>query len=133
MADIHVADFNRDCAAILVALYRGFPRKTNIYVDDIAGPDEPDEFGLPSPRHQACFGTLLWLAEAGYIQYETTIRQEALDQASLTHMGYVLLESRVDASAQRPIDLLRKALKNGSSSELSSTVLNVLQNSYRYR
>lgn len=93
MADIHIADFHRDCANILVTLYRNFPRKIHLYVDDIAGPDEPDEFGLPSPRHQSCFATMIWLAEAGYVQYVTTIRQEALDQACLTHLGFILLSS----------------------------------------
>lgn len=84
MADIHVEEFYRDVAIALSQLYSAFPRRINLFVEDIAGPDEPDEFGLHSKRHMACFGALLWLAEEGFLRYVDTIRQEALDQAVLT-------------------------------------------------
>ena len=35
MADIHIDDFYRDCALILLRLYTSFPRKSVLYVDDI--------------------------------------------------------------------------------------------------
>ena len=44
MADIHVEEFYKDVAVALVQLYSVFPRRTNLFVEDIAGPDEPDEF-----------------------------------------------------------------------------------------
>ena len=59
MADIHIEEFYKDAAIALVQLYNAFPRRVNLFVEDIAGPDEPDEFGLhsncllytsPSPR-----------------------------------------------------------------------------------
>ena len=84
MADLHVEEFYKDAAIALVQLYGAFPRRINLFVEDIAGPDEPDEFGLHSKRHMACFGALLWLAEEGLVRYVDTIRQEALDQAVLT-------------------------------------------------
>ncbi len=93
MAEIHVEEFYKDVAVALVQLYGAFPRRINLFVEDIAGPDEPDEFGLHSKRHMACFGALLWLAEEGLLRYVDTIRQEALDQAVLTHKAFVRLSS----------------------------------------
>ncbi|MBN7769431.1 hypothetical protein KUV44_03105 [Marinobacter daepoensis] len=143
MADIHVEEFYKDAAIALVQLYMAFPRRTNLFVEDIAGPDEPDEFGLHSTRHMACFGALLWLAEEGLIRYVDTIRQEALDQAVLTRQAFVRLnapapqalvrelstaprEPSLPASVQKDlstyIHLLRSALKSGSSSRISLAV-----------
>lgn len=138
MADIHIADFYRDCATILAQLYRTFPRKTQLFVDDIAGPAQPDEFGLPSPRHQACFATMVWLAEAGYISYLTNIRQEALDQVTLSHTGFTLLSSSsLIPNPEQPgathITTLRKALKSGATDQLQSAVLHLFEQSVRFR
>lgn len=138
MADIHIADFHRDSAAILTALYRSFPRKVQLFVDDFAGPSAPDEFGLPSARHQACFATMLWLAEAGYLNYHDTIRQEALDQVSLSHLGFTLLASLVQLPQESEpglshVEQLRQALKSGSSSSLQAAVLSLFEHSIRYR
>ncbi len=94
MSDLHIDDFYKDAALILIRLYHAFPRKVILYVDDVYGPDTPDDFGLHSDRHMACFSAMIWLAEQGYIQYDTTIRQEALDQAVLTERGFLLLSSR---------------------------------------
>lgn len=91
MSDIHIDDFYRDAAKTLSQLYAFFPRPSAVYVEDIAGPDSPDEFGLHSTRHMAAFSTLLWLAKAGYLNYADTIRQEAIDQACLSHKGFTLL------------------------------------------
>lgn len=96
MSDLHIDDFYRDSARILLQLYRHFPRRELIYTEDIAGPDTPDDFGLPSDRHQACFATLLWLSESHYIDYGSTIAQEALDQAVLTQRGFNLLANIED-------------------------------------
>ena len=41
MADIHVEEFYKDAAIALVQLYGAFPRRINLFVEDIAGPDEP--------------------------------------------------------------------------------------------
>ncbi|SHK43234.1 hypothetical protein SAMN05216369_2018 [Marinobacter antarcticus] len=93
MADIHVEEFYKDAAVALVQLYSAFPRRVDLFVEDIAGPDEPDEFGLHSKRHMACFGALIWLAEEGFLRYVDTIRQEALDQAILTQEAFIRLSS----------------------------------------
>ena len=94
MSDIHIDDFYRDVAKIFVRLYAQFPRKITLYVDDISGPDEPDEFGLHHPRYEACFSAMVWLAEEGYLRFEEAVRQDALDQAVLTRRGFLLLASR---------------------------------------
>jgi hypothetical protein len=93
--DLQIDDFYRDAASALLLLYRVFPRKVALYVEDLIGREEPDEFGLPSIRHQSCLGTLLWLAEEGYLRYESTIRHEALDQAVLSEKGFLRLSRQV--------------------------------------
>lgn len=153
MADIHISDFHKDAARALNTLYGGFPRKLTVYVEDIAGPDEPDEFGLHSPRHIACLSTLMWLAAEGYIRYEDTIRQEAVDQATLTHKGFTLLSSLISCRSRLSnhatqintqlepvlesgefegdfapaIDLIRAALKAGSSNAIDA-IMQILLN-----
>ncbi|KPP98945.1 hypothetical protein [Marinobacter sp. HL-58] len=139
MADIHIEEFYKDAAIALVQLYNAFPRRVNLFVEDIAGPDEPDEFGLHSKRHMACFGTLLWLAEEGLLRYVDTIRQEALDQAVLTQQAFVRMSSPASQVLQEQqaadnaenlppairedfsthIHLLRTALRSGSSARIS--------------
>ena len=132
MADIHIDDFYRDCALSFLRLYAMFPRKGILYVDDITGPDDPDEFGLHSERFQAGFSTLSWLAANGYIDYDEAIKQEALDQAVLSHKAFMILSSRSELDfgedqaedslpasvmehSRSNISQLRKALKSGSS------------------
>ncbi len=140
MADLHIEDFYRDVATILLRLYASFPRKITLYVDDVCGPDQPDEFGLHHPRFQAGFGAMVWLAEQGYLQFEETIRQEAIDQAVLSRRGFLLLSSRVDPDllpdndavvalppsvqeeAQQTIASLRHAVKHGSSIDIRHCV-----------
>lgn len=129
--DLHIDDFYKDCAGGLLQLYQAFPRKHTLYVEDLIGHEEPDEFGLPSKRHQGCFSTLLWLAEEGYLRYESTIRSEALDQAVLTEKGFlrlaspiadVQLDTQLPASVQRVqrslAQQLRLALHSGHSERL---------------
>lgn len=99
MADIHIEEFYRDTAIALVQLYSVFPQRLTLFVEDIAGPDETDEFGLHSSRHMSCFGGLLWLAEEGLIRYVNTIRQEALDQVILTHKAFTRLSAPASIAA----------------------------------
>ena len=139
MADLHIDDFYRDVAKIFLRLYAVFPRKTVLYVEDISGPDEPDEFGLHHPRFQACFSTMVWLAEHGYLNFDDNIRQEALDQAVLSQKAFLLLSSRSDQALTRVevdeslppsvveesranIAQLRHAMREGSSITLQKCV-----------
>lgn len=145
MSDLHIDDFYRDVAKTLALLYSHFPRRITLYVEDISGPDTPDEFGLHSPRHEACFHALLWLGYSDYLSYEHIVRQEAVDQVVLTHRAFLLLNSPADgASAQQPLNQalpvadglvihkLREQLKKGTSFSLADTVRTVLQRSRQY-
>ena len=89
--DLQIDDFYKDAASGLLMLYQAFPRKMALYVEDLIGREDPDEFGLPSKRHQACLGALLWLAEEGYLRFESTIAYDALDQAVLSEKGFMRL------------------------------------------
>ncbi|CAD5379504.1 conserved hypothetical protein [Pseudomonas sp. OF001] len=96
---LQIDDFYQDASRALLALYRAFPRKTTLYIDDLIGYHEPDEYGLPAVRHQSCLGTLLWLGEEGYLRHEGTIRHEALEQAVLSEKGFLRLSGRIADAA----------------------------------
>jgi len=95
MADLNILDFYKDTALALMSLQRVFPRKIDLFVEDLIGPDQVDEFGLHTKRHEACFGALLWLAEEGFLRYGATIRQEGIDQVYLTAQGLIRLTTIV--------------------------------------
>ena len=59
----NIDDFYKDVAIIFLRLYATFPRKTILYVDEVCGADEPDEFGLHSERFLSGFSAMVWLAE----------------------------------------------------------------------
>lgn len=88
MIDVNIDDFYRDMATVLLALYQQFPRKVTLYVEDICGPDETDDFGLHSPRYLSALGAMIWLGDEGYIRYDSIAREEALDEACLTQKGF---------------------------------------------
>ncbi len=100
MTDINVEEFFKDSAKILTTLYVVFPRRHTLFVADICGPEEPDEFGMHSERYLSCLGTLLWLGEEGYLRFEETIRFEAIDQAILTGRCFTLLSSATRTSSE---------------------------------
>jgi hypothetical protein len=150
MADLHIDDFYKDVALILLRLYGVFPRKHLLFVDDICGFEEPDEFGLPSARSLACFSTMVWLGEQGYLRYEVPIRQEALDQSVLSEKGFLLLSSRseialldaensaaeippsVMAESQANVAQLRRAIASNSSILIEQCVHYLLTNAHRF-
>ena len=84
MSDLHIDEFFADAARVIATLYGVFPRPVTLYVEDICGPDEPDEYGVHSPRHLACLAAMQWLGTEGYLNFSETIRTEAIDQAVLT-------------------------------------------------
>jgi hypothetical protein len=109
--DLQIDDFYKDCAAGLLQLYQAFPRRMALYVEDLIGPSEPDQFGLPSKRHESCLGALLWLADEGYLRFDSSIRFEALDQAVLTEKGFLrlsrMLPGTLTAAEVLPPSVLR--------------------------
>ena len=96
MADINVENFYRHIAKIFNILYTHFPTRAALYVDEVAGIDEPDEYGLHSPTYTAGFFAMLWLADEGFIKYADTIRQDGIDQAFLTHRAFLILTQPTD-------------------------------------
>ncbi|WP_312246521.1 hypothetical protein [Stutzerimonas nitrititolerans] len=134
--DLQIEDFYKDVAGGLLMLYQAFPRKTALYVEDLIGHEEPDEFGLPSKRHQGCLGALLWLAEEGYVRFESTIQFQAIDQAVLTEKAFLRLTGSVAGTEIGADDLppsvlrvqaslaqqLREALRHGHGEQLARLV-----------
>lgn len=135
MADLHIDDFCRDAALILLHLYSAFPRRTSLYVEDISGPDTPDDVGLHSDRHMACLGTMLWLAEEDYLRFEAMVYQDGIDQAVLTGKAFTLLCSLSQIRYQQPmpdlpeslmvekitvVEQIRAVLRSGESSKISA-------------
>lgn len=150
MTDIHIDEFYRDIGLILSRLYASFPQRCTMYVEDICGSDTPDEFGLHSDRFLGCFGAMVWLQDQGYILFDSTIRQEAIDQAVLTEKSFLTLSSQasiapiedIDAEAlpasvaERAItniNLLRQALKSRSSAQVARIVFHIMEGSIPYR
>ena len=139
MTDLNVEDFFKDVAKALDILYRSFPIPTTVYVEDICGADEPDEFGLHSKRYVGCFNTLLWLQAEGYIRFVEPIKQEAVDQAVLSSRCFTLLStpeaagypSAFDAQADAHIEHLRRALRERASSALRQAVMTFLHQWHR--
>jgi len=135
MFDIHIEEFFLDCTKILKQLYQAFPKKCNVFVEDISGPDQPDEYGIHSDRSQSCFGAMLWLEKEQYISFESTLRQEAIDQSVLTAKGLRLMSSichddyinaitdsiyplKAGLKGLPNIDTLNHIMKHGTSSQL---------------
>jgi hypothetical protein len=131
MADIHIEDFCRDSAKVLLQLYNAFPRRTSVYVEDISGDDKPDEYGLHSDRHMACFGTMLWLAEEGFIRFTDTIKQDAIDQAVLSQRAMQLLsrvcDDRLVLNNDLPITPEEEALLPAQIALDKKTYINIIR------
>lgn len=156
MADINIENFYQHIARILDILYAAFPTKTPVYVDEVAGIDDPDEYGLHSPNYTSGFFAMIWLADEGYLRYADTIRQDGIDQACLTHKAFLKLTRVRDPIYTAPhvatdhgkivnitpaenlspsileerklvINQLRAALKEGSSIAIGKVVSHILQ------
>ena len=123
--DLHIHDFYRDAGRILLALFQQFPAPATIYVEDIAGPDTPDEFGLHSPRHLACLGAMTWLKECGYIHFSQLVRQEAVEEATLSHRSFLLLVSRGDDGMSNA-EKLDRVVRSGSSPQLAELMVGLM-------
>lgn len=146
MADLNVLDFYKDSALILMSLQRSFPRRMDLFVEDLIGPDQVDEFGLHTKRHESCLGAMLWLAEEGYIRYVTTIRQEGIDQAVLTSRALIALttihnqpltEAPLDSVPEfeanerlTMVEHMRRAVKAQSSEQITQVMRTFFENNH---
>jgi hypothetical protein len=127
MTDLHIDDFYKDVATTFLRLYKTFPRKSILYVEDICGANEPDEFGLPSERFMSAYSAMVWLAEQDFLQYDSTIRQEALDQTVLTDKGFLLLTSRSELNLGTPEDQLPADQDSLPKSVMEQSLTNINQ------
>ena len=156
MADINIENFYKHIGKILSLLYASFPSRQPLYVDEVAGIDEPDEYGLHSPSYTAGFYAILWLADEEYLRYSDTIRQDGVDQAVLTHKAFLKLtevsdpiypppmyesdESNVVSIVQPEelspsviedqklvVNQLRRALRSGDSIAITKVVTHILR------
>ncbi|MCK5881920.1 MAG: hypothetical protein KAG18_08585 [Sinobacterium sp.] len=148
MSDIHIQDFYKDIGITLSKLYATFPRKVTTYVEDICGSDQVDEYGLHSERYLSALSGIVWLKDQGYIDYESLVKQEAVDFAVLTEKSFLILTSQAvinlpDAmqesleldslspyalqKALSNISLLRTALKSRSSINIERVVFHLLE------
>ena len=143
MSDLHIDDFYKDTANILIALYKVFPRKHILYVEDICGEDTPDEYGLHSERFMSCFSTMIWLADEGYLRFEALIGNEAIEQAVISEQCFLLLSGRetnikdgpainhqhttelLEVSHSR-VNLLKAAIREKSSAKVQAAVETIL-------
>ena len=70
---------------------------------------------------------MLWLEKENYLRFESTIRQEAIDQATLSEKGLLLLScthnplhgAPEDLQHKPSIDVLRALHKSGTSTQLA--------------
>ena len=132
MADIHIDEFYHDCCKALSQLFNTFPRLTTLYVDDLISNSGTDEYGIPTRRHKACFDSLLWLADEGYIRYQDRIRQDALDQVVLTEKSFLRLSLPITLTnnnnnqncLKHPVLAwqLRQAINSGSTLAINHAV-----------
>ncbi len=88
MQDINIDDFYKDITTTLLSLYQQFPRKVSLYIEDLVGPDEVDEFGLHSKRYLSCIGAIMWLLDEDYIRYTKITHQESVEDCTLTQKGF---------------------------------------------
>lgn len=91
MNDVNIDDFYHDIGVILLSLYQQFPRKVSLFIDDICGPDQMDDFGLHSSRYLSAIGALMWLHDEGYIRYMDIVKQESAEECTLTQKAFVKL------------------------------------------
>lgn len=102
MIDVNIDDFYHDVAVTLLSLYQRFPQKISLYIEDVCGPDEIDEFGLHSPRYLSCLAAINWLQDEGYIRYLDIIKQDTAEACTLTQKAFVKLvkpQLSLDASS----------------------------------
>lgn len=125
--DIHITDFYNDTGRILISLFRSFPRQDTLWVDDICGPDEFDDFGQHSPRYQACVATVLWLQREGYLNYSSQDAMAGFNHCVLSEKGFGLLSGWHQSGQWRPIDALDEALVSGSSQQMEAAVQPLLR------
>lgn len=131
MIDVNIDDFYHDVAVTLLSLYQQFPQKISLYIEDICGPDEIDEFGLHSPRYLSCIAALSWLHDEGYIRYLDIIKQDTAESCTLTQKAFVKLvkpnKDAASSSIERQRSTLAHQLFNAVQERSSIDIRNLIE------
>lgn len=116
MLDVHIDDFYKDCAVVLLLGFRQFPRPQTLFIEDISGPDDVDEFGLHSTRHQSAFGAVLWLKDEGFIRFTEMDGQKSVDEFVLSSKAFSrLLKPNPQDESGTILDAIEYARLQGDS------------------
>jgi hypothetical protein len=92
MTPRHIDDFFYITSEVMCELYRAFPVRHILLVEDLSGPINWDITGLPDRKSRACFETLIWLAEHDLLAYRSVEpRDIGIEGAVLTQKAFVLL------------------------------------------
>lgn len=121
MLDVHIDDFWKDCAAILISGMRVFPRTQTLYIEDISGPDDVDEYGLHSQRHLSALGAVQWLKDENFIRFSVFDRQESIDDFTLTSKAFSRLIA-LDDNNTPVFQILEEALLQADTTWLGRLV-----------
>ena len=133
MIDINIDDFYHDVATTLLSLYQQFPRKISLYIEDICGPDEMDEFGLHSNRYLSCIGAITWLLDEDYIRFDNLAHQESVEGCTLSQKSFIRLVKPITKDDLSKLSAIKKqqstlayqlhsALKAQSSIQIRSLI-----------
>ncbi len=125
MSDLNIVDFRRDAAITLLRLYNNFPIPHTLFIEDVCGESDEDEFGLISRRHESCLATMLWLSDEGFLQFKALINDKGIEQASLSLLGIELLLG-ADTEGTSRIESLRQGLASKSSTKLETAINELL-------
>lgn len=139
MITVNIDDFYHDVAVTLLSLYQQFPLKISLYIEDVCGPDEADEFGLHSRRHLSCIGALEWMHDEGFIRYTDIAKQECTEQCTLTQKAFRKLAfpkidqcreqaSSIEKQQSSLVYKLHQAVKDQSSIEIRDLIENYFLN-----
>lgn len=118
MLDVHIDDFFRDSAVILLTGLQSFPTPRILFIEDVCGPDDTDEFGLHSPRHLAGLGAVQWLRDEGYVRFGVINRQESVDDFVLSSKSFSRLIAVMRDSGEPVFRQLIEARADGDSNRL---------------
>jgi len=122
MLDVHIDDFFKDTAVALLSGLQQFPAPQTLFIEDICGPDDMDEFGLHSTRHLAALGTVQWLRDEEFVRFGVVDRQESVDDFVLTSKSFTRLIAIIPDSGEPVFRALHTAIQEGDSTAVRHLV-----------
>ena len=122
MFDIHICDFYHDLSQIFTQLHARFPREETLWLDEVCGEDELDEYGMHSKRYMSCFGTVLFLEREGFIRFSSEEGLNGFNHCVLTLKGFQNLNKFKPNTQSPAIDEIRKSIREKSSDAIEESV-----------